>query len=184
MKKVILYVDGYNFYHATKDNPSANIDLRSLALSLLQDNQALQNLYYFSAYATWRKEDLAKHKSYVSALKKSGVSVVMSYFKKQREQCSKCNTKWYSHEEKETDVKLALQILEDGLRDKYDTAFILSGDSDISPAIERVRKLYPAKRFLVVLPKSKRKFARDITSASHGFVNLSPSRLKKHLFDR
>ncbi len=181
MKKVICYIDGYNFYHATKDRPSANIDFRSLASSMLLENQQLEVVHYFSAFATWRSKDHLKHKTYTKELEKVGVTVTMSHFKRKKNKCNFCKARWWSHEEKESDVRLALQILEDAVDNKFDTAFILSGDSDIVPAIEKVKSRYPDKRILVALPKHSLKHARDIKQAAHGFINLSPSRIRKHL---
>lgn len=182
MKKIICYIDGYNFFHATKDNPSANINFNTLAHSLILDNQVLIDTFYFSAYATWRKKDFQKHKKYVNRLSDTGVTAILSHFKKKQVICSTCGTKYWSHEEKESDVRLALQIVEDAIDEKYDTAFILSGDSDIVPAIHKVKTRFPNKRILIALPKHSLKYARDITTSAHGFVNLSPSRLAKHRF--
>lgn len=186
MERVICYIDGYNFFHATKDKPTARINFASLATSFLDSparrlgEKQLVKVCYFSAIATWRTEDAAKHKSYINALKQTGVEVILSHFKKKQRKCLNCNAKWQSHEEKESDVRIALHILEDVFDNKFDTAFILSGDSDLVPVIEKVKSRHPDKRILVALPKHSLKYARDITRCAHGFVNLSPSRLKKH----
>ena len=188
MERIICYIDGYNFFHATKNKPSANINLQSLALSFLDTQhhrlgtKQLIKVYYFSALATWRKKDMAKHKDYIKQLTDAGVEVVLSHFKKKRLTCADCHTQYWRHEEKESDVRLALQILDDAIHHAYDTAFILSGDSDIVPAIEKVKSSFPEKRILIALPKHSLKHARDITKSAHGFINLSPSRIKKHMF--
>ena len=188
MEKIICYIDGYNFYHATKDKPSANINLYSLAESLLgsgvghKGEKQLEAVKYFSAYATWRPKDMVKHRHYVGELERVGCQVVMSHFKSKITNCWQCNKQTKTHEEKETDVRITLQIFEDAVDDKFDTAFILSGDSDIVPAIQKVRARYPEKRILVVLPKHQVKHARDMLNATHGVVNLAESRIQKHKF--
>lgn len=55
-------------------------------------------------------------------------------------------------EEKRTDVNMAIQILSDWLLDKYSKAIIITGDSDISPAIKQVNKIKGDKEFLTILP--------------------------------
>jgi uncharacterized LabA/DUF88 family protein len=55
-------------------------------------------------------------------------------------------------EEKRTDVNMAIQIVEDGFKDKYDKAIIFTGDSDISPAITMIKKNFPNKQFVSVIP--------------------------------
>lgn len=52
MKKIICYVDGYNLFHSTKNNPSANINLRVLAESFInEDNSKVVKVHYFSAFS-------------------------------------------------------------------------------------------------------------------------------------
>ena len=82
----------------------------------------VQAVYYFSAFATWRTGDYIKHREYVRRLKSAGVTVVMSHFKKKPAHCHKCGAKWWTHEEKETDVRMALQILKDAEDGNFDTA--------------------------------------------------------------
>lgn len=47
---------------------------------------------------------------------------------------------YFSWEEKRTDVNMAIQILADGMQKKYQKAIIITADSDISPAIYRLKK--------------------------------------------
>jgi uncharacterized LabA/DUF88 family protein len=60
--------------------------------------------------------------------------------------------KFKKYEEKRTDVNMASYIIADGFNDKYDKAIIITGDSDIAPAIEMVKKFFPEKEFLAVIP--------------------------------
>lgn len=55
-------------------------------------------------------------------------------------------------EEKRTDVNIAINILQDGLDNIYDKCFIISWDSDITPAIKSIKKRYPEKEFIALLP--------------------------------
>ncbi|MCK5588903.1 MAG: NYN domain-containing protein [Candidatus Pacebacteria bacterium] len=183
MKKVICYIDGYNLFHALENNPSAKINLLSLAKSLVNEGHKLVEVYYFSAYATWKPENMIKHREYVKILEETGVKVVMSHFKRKDMKCNNCKSVWVTHEEKETDVKLSLQILKDAEDDKFDVAYLLSGDSDIVPAIVDVRERHPEKRILAVLPKFQVRHARDIIANTHGLVALASSKIKKYLFE-
>ncbi len=182
MKKAIVYIDGFNFFHATKDNPSANINLASLAESLVLPGYAVEDVVYFSAHAKWRYADFIKHCAYIARLRANGVTVVLSHFKKRKAVCHKCGATWTTHEEKETDVRISLQILKDAEDGRFDTAYILSGDSDIVPAIEAVKERHPNKKLLAVLPKHQVQGAYNIKQACDGLVNLSPTRIAKHKF--
>jgi len=55
--------------------------------------------------------------------------------------------KYQTYEEKRTDVNIAIKILEDAFLKKYDRAIIMSGDSDIVPSIESVKKNFPETLF-------------------------------------
>jgi uncharacterized LabA/DUF88 family protein len=59
---------------------------------------------------------------------------------------------WVGHEEKETDVNIALHLLDCGYRDTFDHALLISRDSDLSPAVRMLRERFPEKRLTVVAP--------------------------------
>ncbi|MDR2541342.1 MAG: NYN domain-containing protein [Candidatus Peribacteria bacterium] len=58
-----------------------------------------------------------------------------------------------TYEEKRTDVNIATRILMDGVNNLYDKAIIITGDSDITPAIEAIKKRDASKYFVCVSPK-------------------------------
>ena len=55
-------------------------------------------------------------------------------------------------EEKKTDVNMAVNLLEDSVRELTDSMVIVSGDSDLEPAVEWVRRNYPHVRITVYIP--------------------------------
>lgn len=185
MKKnrVAVYIDGFNLYHAIDDLnyvyekgqkthrlKAADeqvqhlkwVDLRSLSESLLRDYQQLASVNYYSAYATWRKPQYVRHQCYTTALEESGVRVVMSVFKEQKRRCKKCGARWIRHEEKESDVRIAIDLVADAILDKFDDAFLITADSDLKPAIERVKAETPRKNVIVIAPPKRFGHARDL----------------------
>ena len=60
-----------------------------------------------------------------------------------------------TYEEKMTDVNIAVSLLADAQDDIYDTAMVISGDSDLSGPIEEVRRRYPGKRVVVAFPPQR-----------------------------
>lgn len=156
MVRVNVYVDGYNLYHAIdnlKDDTLKWLDLRALMANFLDPNlHNLQRVYYFSAYATWRQKAYQRHRLYEQALRVSGVETVMGKFKEKDRSCRKCKDTWIAHEEKETDVNIALYLLNDAYQDQYDEAVIISQDSDLFPAIKMVKKHFPQKSVKIITP--------------------------------
>lgn len=88
----------------------------------------------------------------MTALQASGVIPVLGHFKKKPKHCHSCQAKWESHEEKETDVNLALALLDMSYKDQYDHAFILSRDSDLAPAVHKVKQNFPHKKVTIFAP--------------------------------
>ena len=70
MRRVIVYIDGFNLYHAIDDLGKPHLkwlDLRALAESLLRADEQVKLVRYFSAYATWMPARYARHREYVAA---------------------------------------------------------------------------------------------------------------------
>ena len=184
-KRVSVYVDGFNLYHALDDLNQDHLkwlDLWSLCEKIIaQDgSEVLDTVKYFSAYATWREKSMRRHQRYVAALRAQGVTVVMGRFKEKRNRCRSCGTKYISHEEKETDVNIALKLLEFSVTDKFDKAVIISGDSDLIPPVLKIKQLTPNKKTLCIVPKK----GHDLMTTCHSGTRLKKKHLEKSLFPK
>jgi len=186
-KQVIAYIDGFNLYHALKDLNDEKlkwVNLWSLMDSIMRGDEELIAVKYFSAYATWRPEQYAHHRAYVSFLEHFGVETIMGKFKGRKiVTCNKCGNQWEHHEEKETDVNLALHILRDGFEGKFDRAIIVTADSDLVPAIKQGKELFPEKELFVATPPGRHNSANEIRSLAPN-MNIAKSRIKSHLLPK
>ena len=54
-----------------------------------------------------------------------------------------------------TDVNIAVSLLTDAQSGLFDTAMVVSGDSDLSGPIQEVRRRYPGKRVVVAFPPDR-----------------------------
>lgn len=178
--RVSAFVDGFNLYHAldgTNRHYLKWLDLRRLCLEFAPPpNQTLAKVYYFSAYATWRAGAYARHRAFVAALRVRDVEPVMGVFKAKDRSCRRCGSTWEDHEEKETDVNIALYLLRDAQLDRYDRALIISGDSDLAPAVRMVRELYPRKSIRILAPYG-REYSMDLVKAAGGLANARRMKL-------
>ena len=52
------------------------------------------------------------------------------------------------HEEKMADVNIANQLLLDAMEGKFDSAFLISGDSDLVPPIRTIKTRFPDKKII------------------------------------
>ena len=115
-------VDGFDLYHfileALRLNPAASmkwLDLSGFRRSLLpclSKDARLERVFYFSATADFRPDKAARHGVYVSALRATGVEVQMTRFKEKEVTCPACRVEFKRHEEKQTDVAVAVKLLE------------------------------------------------------------------------
>lgn len=65
---------------------------------------------------------------------------------------SGCKRRYSTFEEKQTDVNIAIQLLQLAIQDRYDRAVLVSGDTDLIPGIEAVRFNFPNKQIGVMIP--------------------------------
>lgn len=91
--------------------------------------------------------------------------------------CFSCGNEWLRHEEKKTDVNIAVRILDDAYDDRFDKAIVVSGDSDLVPAIQSVYTRFPEKRIIVAFPPKR-------NSAELKLVAEKTLLLEKVRFDR
>lgn len=73
-------------------------------------------------------------------------------------------------------MNIALALLEDAVADHYDTALLISADSDLCPAIRSVRRLRPDKRVIAALPP--RRHSRWLQQSAHGFLYIPDSKIR------
>lgn len=162
MSRVNIYIDGFNFYHAIDDLGDETlkwVDLYTLSENIIRDYQILNTVKYFSAYATWRPDSYKRHRDYVSALEARGVTPIMGRFKEKRLTCKVCKTEYVTHEEKETDVNIGAHLIADATQDKFDTAIIISADTDLAAVVRLARELIGKNKSVCTVAPTGR-FAR------------------------
>jgi len=160
MERVVCFVDGFNLYHSLLGFPGGEkykwLDIRKLCSLFLMSKQELHRVLYFSAYVGWDLQKVRRHRTYVRALEATGVEVVLGEFKKKTRRCRQCGKDYDTFEEKETDVDIALRVLELAAQDEFDIGIVVSGDSDLVPVVQSVRRIAPAKTIGVLLPMGQR----------------------------
>lgn len=192
-ERVVVFIDGFNLYHAMEKSYKCRrlkwCDLKALSSLFCSANQKIVKVLYFSAYCTWNKQKEERHKKYIKFLREFGVDTILGnytkvskrYFKRVNKVVKvvppfslffkflwpKCLT-YQTHEEKQTDVNIAVKIVEMGLLNEYDHAIIISGDSDLISAIKTVKRHCPEKQFTSILPpRAKGKMIQKVCNFRH-----------------
>jgi len=157
MAKIFFLVDGFNLYHALDYQAIYRkykwISLTKLCGCYVTDRRdCISGIEYFTALATWDPGKLARHNIFIKAQENEGVKIFYGQFKSRDHRCKACGATFKKFEEKETDVNIALRLFQLAVQDRYDKAIIVSGDTDLLPAIKAVRTTFPAKEVGVVIP--------------------------------
>ena len=160
MDRIVFFVDGFNLYHSLDSNPAYYkykwLDLDKLARCFVTSHDKIEKVFYFTTYATWDQVKLVKHQIYVKALQFVGVEVVFGAFRYVDKTCRICHKQYKTFEEKQTDVNIAIKLFQTAVQDLWDTAIIVSGDSDLIPAIKAVKSTFPARRIGLAIPIGRR----------------------------
>lgn len=185
MDRVAFFIDGFNMYHSLKENaPDCRwLNLAKLCSRFLKEGETVSRIYYFSAYATWLNdvEKVKKHQLYVNRLRKEGVVPVMGKFKEKTVFCPNCETYFTKHEEKQTDVNIALKIVAGAMLYEYDTAILVSGDTDMIPAIQTVKDIGFDKKIGVLFPLGRKN--KELAKCADFSIKISKADLLDSLFE-
>lgn len=185
MKNVNFYIDGFNIYHSIdkmNNNTLKWINYKLLCQEILKDDEQINNIFYFSAYATWKQTSYLKHRVFIRALINEGINIVLGNFKKKTKYIPNIKYNYEYHEEKETDVNIAINLVRDACRNNCDKAVILSGDSDLVPAISMAKTENPKLEIVIVIPPNVK--AESLKEKANYTLKLSNFKLEDFLFPK
>jgi len=151
-----------------------------LAASFLAKSHEIVEVYYFTALATWHQDrgKVARHKNLIDAERDMDIKVVEGVFREAERFCPLCEKTYVAHEEKRTDVNIAVTMLDRAYKDSYDVACLVSGDSDLIPAIVKIRMNVPLKSFRLVIPIGRK---ADELKRACGGSHFASQITQKHL---
>ncbi len=136
-ERVAIFIDAGNMFHAS-NYLKVKIDYKKLVNLLKRDRWLLRAYFYTgipSQEMIQEREDLfqqwKKQEGFLNELQKIGIKVKTMPLKKTPE----------GYIEKGVDVLLATDMVSLAFRDAYDTAILVSGDSDYVPVVEEIQEL-------------------------------------------
>ena len=175
-----VYIDGFNLYYSLRANEWRYcywLDLHRFSSALVRPGEELVRVRYFTSRIAIRpnrpgdRERQKRQNTYLDALDVlEGVDIHYGRHATVPRDCPYCESTWDAPEEKMTDVNIAVELLGDAQDDLFDTAIIVSGDTDLVGAVEAVRKRYPEKAVVIVFPgrhaNALRNAASDVRTLS------------------
>lgn len=189
MSKISFLIDGFNLYHSIRDAEKLSkipsglkwLNIPAICASFIpsirtqiptiKDWLEIDHIYYFSAYADHllNKDQgiVNRHKKLIDALESEGVIIRMGKFKKKYIDCKVCHKKFEAHEEKETDVSIAVELMRLTYKNNVDVIALMTGDTDLIPALKVAKAENSNIKLAVIFPFNRvNDELRKITDAS------------------
>lgn len=170
----ICYIDGFNLYYGLKTaklrryywlNPVA------LAQALIPPEHHLAITKYFTAPVRGgsQGDSPARSKSRSASRRRQGryfdalatlahLQRFDGHYLTKPFHCPHCRATTHLDEEKMTDVQIATEMLVDAFQGSFDTAILISADSDLVPPVRQIRTLFPERRIEVVFPPKRQSY--------------------------
>ncbi len=177
-KRAIVFIDGNNFYYKIKEITSSKTEVlklldfqyRSFAQNLIQLTQKGGTLvdirYYVGSVKRQAGPDkekseklYANQQKFIAKLQQQEIAVILGNLIQHPDK---------SFHEKGVDVRIAVEMIRLARENKYDTAYLLSSDTDLVPAVEEVHS-FGKKVIYVGIPKGQ---SFGLTKASDSIILL------------
>lgn len=158
------------------------LDVQRLVKNLLKPGQTLELTKYFTA-SIWGmdKDKQARQRTYLEALETlSDLNIYYGHYAEKPIFCFNCKTTWKTHEEKMTDVNIGTEMLMDAFNDRFDTALLISGDSDLVPPTKAINKEFPAKRIVIAFPPART--SMRLRQSASAYFHITEAKLRKSMF--
>ncbi len=185
-----IYIDGFNLYYGClKNTPYKWLDLKVLCKYLLEEHHEIEKIKYFTArvkQTNRNKTAPQEQQSYVRALEHyiPEVSTYYGHFSRHTVRMENANPppntlEVVKTEEKGSDVNLAVHLLNDGWRDLFDCAIIISNDSDMAESMKLVREYHHEKVLGLFTPGQKTRTSEQLKRYAHFVRKIRKSVLQK-----
>lgn len=175
----IVYIDGFNFYYgAVRNTPWKWLNFEKY-FALIRPHDDIQRIHYFTALVSGSHR--ANQETFLEALATlPRMNVVLGRYMHKPVACRvhACTfarkREFMRPEEKQTDVNIALQMLDDAYQGLAERFILVSGDSDLVPAITMVRARFPAIEIVIYVPNNhpSRGAAVELRTAADKARNL------------
>lgn len=160
-------MDGFNFYYGLKSKNWQKyywLDVVKFFQRFIKPHQELIRVNYFSAKSQEPKQ--AKRQDFFFSANRMNplFTLHLGRYLQKGILCTNCLTTFQTFEEKETDVRIAVTLIGDVIKDECDISIIVSADSDLTPPINFIREVKPHQKIFVYFPPNR--FSSNLQSLS------------------
>lgn len=184
MENIITYIDGFNLYFGLKSKKWKRyywLNLQKLSGSLLKPNQTLIKTKYFTARISSPPGKVKRQGTFIEALMTlKNLDIFYGKYQPNFHECNRCKAIIETPNEKMTDVNIATELLSDAFQNLYDTALLVSADSDLVAPIRKVLSLFPKKRIICAFPPER--FSKELAKISSNQFTIGRKKLANSVF--
>jgi len=190
--KTIIYIDGFNFYYSTYRSPHQPdaknykwLDFKKLLQNLLRSEHEIVAIKYYTANVSGLHDpdQPTRQQTYLRALKTytPEFEVHKGMFLTSKRNMPRVKRPgselvWYT-EEKGSDVNLAVHLVNDGYKNLYSCAVVLSNDGDLREAL-KVAKNELEKKIGWILPRWTQKRSNELRQYTDFYRKFGLQNLK------
>jgi hypothetical protein len=156
------------------------LNIKALIDSYITHNQELVEIKYFTSRITNQPSKQKRQNSYLEALETTGINLIYGLYKAKEIECHNCGHNWSISNEKMTDVNIATHLLLDAFNDRFDTAILISGDSDLVPPIKAIHNQFNKKAVSVFFPPERHNIT--VAGAAKGSQIIGKKKIKDNQF--
>jgi uncharacterized LabA/DUF88 family protein len=189
MLRTSVFVDGFNLYHGgLRGTSHLWLDLVAMSRAVLGDGYDVRTVKYFTSRVTddpERPGRAVRQDVYLRALTsfRTEVTVVHGHFEVRRELAPLCARSGpgalvpvIRTKEKGSDVNLAAHLVADAWSDAFDSAAIITNDSDYA---EAVRLLVERGKHVCIVTPPKRGTSKRLAKAASTVRHLTTTHLAR-----
>jgi len=187
-RRARVYIDGYNLYYGiveayghkpgTKGAKLKWLDVRKMSELLLKPGESLDRVKYVTARIKSPEDRRLRQAAFLDVTKElRDVEVFEGRYQNNLKWCAGCQSMQPRFEEKKSDSYLTAQIVSDAHLGLADIIYVVTGDSDVVPAIETVRAHCPHIPVLVAFPPKRH--CRELDQLATARLDISESILTR-----
>jgi len=184
VQKVTAYVDGFNLYYGLRSKNWKQfywLNIQQMVQYMLKPGQLLVNTNYFTAIVNRPPEKHKRQSTFLEALRTLGdFQIYYGHFLSNTVVCKNCGHSYQTYHEKMTDVNIATEVMSDAFQDKFDTALLISADSDLVGPIQSIQRMFSKKRVVVAFPPGR--YSNALKRVASAYTHIGRNVLSKSVF--
>jgi len=165
MKRVIFYIDGFNFYYGLRDKCKESrewkafywLDFVAFSKQFVADEQELVKVKYFTA-APLNVGKRSRQAALLSAnklLNPAVFEIIRGKYYSKNTSCHLCKGVFQTFEEKRTDVNISIHMLLDCFHNSVDKLVLITADSDLITTVQTIKTHFPEKEIKIYFPPKR-----------------------------